>query len=262
VEARPIAPSPEGTNYGSRPLGLAQGVLRLDLGPPDFAFMDMGELNNHRGVRFHYADAYSGSAWSRLLGLGAALGLWRGLEWGVLLPPYDSEEKGFGDLETYLLFSPLRGGNQFGVQVTVQAPTAAELAYGFGMPFRHHWANFIRLDYGFELEYRPTLDRADFDFPFSLTFQVTDAAFLGMRSGFRLVERWSPHDEPGLEDYGYTYREGMLPLGAFFGYTVGRKVDLYSSFTWLDAFEGFVTSKFRIEQFDVLFGANVHLDVF
>jgi hypothetical protein len=235
--------------YSTRPLTLPEGRLRIDVAPPDYGYMDHGELNGGlgasggRGLRiFIPEDGDAGVG----LGIGGAYGIMDELEAGGLIFPFVFvPDFDFGDMELYCKYAFLRGASQLGVQATLRIPTASDFAMGFGMPAQFELGGSTRLDTGVELEMVFADDaRINLDLPLAINVNIGRIGFIGGRTGLLFLD----------------FDEMAINLGMQGGAAVHRTVDLTASvnfplFLWTgpgDAVNPDV---------EIIAGANIYVDL-
>lgn len=232
--------------YAQRPLTLPTGHVRVDLGPPDFGYMDHGLLNNRRGLNILVPSRGDASVG---LGLGAAVGVMENLEVGTLLLPFAlSPDFDFGDIELYGRYEFLQGRYELAAQLTVNIPTDTDFGFGIGVPALFEIGDSIRVDTGAELEvvfYDDT--QVNLDIPAAFSVEVADIAFVGVRTGL-FVRDFDDID---------------INLGAQAGVTLLKMVDLTASFNW----PFFISSRnyldaFNLDWFQIIFGGTLYFDVF
>lgn len=237
--AQPLATG----GYSARDITLREGVLRLDLGPPDYGFMDLGELNNDRGALRVGKD---GDAFA-LTGFGAGYGILDELEVGTLIfPLLYAPDFDFGDIEfygRYAFFS--RGKVRLAAQFTMQVPTHSDFGIGFGMPAIFELGTRARLDTGVELEVLFDDTRANLDIPLAFAFEVGRTGFIGPRTGFRLPR----------------FEAVAVPLGIFGGATINERFDLTASFNWPRFLTSAGNDAVGADVFEFIFGLNMYFDL-
>lgn len=204
-----LAPQQAAAQYLARPLTLPQGKGRIDVGPPDYGYMDHGSLNNGRGLRLTIPPAGDTIV---TLGAGAAYGITSQLEVGGLLVPLELQpDSDLGDLEAYLRYAFARN---LAIQGTLRIPTETDLGIGVGMPIYFDLGGGSRMETGFEVEMIFFDDAVvHLDFPMAFQFALGRNAFAGPRTGL-----WVPD----LEDVA-------INLGGQIGVSVSSAVDLSAS---------------------------------
>jgi hypothetical protein len=200
--------------YAQRPLVLNEGLLRIDVGPADFALLEY-----NRGLSFTKQDGIDDTFVN--LGIGAAYGVMQNLEVGaVVLPLAISPDFTFGDISAYGRYRLMEGDTEIGLQADVWIPTDTDFAIGAGVPVMFHLSPTARLDTGARVKF--TFADPDMvvglNIPLALNFNITDTIFLGARTGFE----WQSFD----------VSESMaIPLGAQAGFNVMEgKLDLLAWF--------------------------------
>jgi hypothetical protein len=229
--------------YSTRPLTLPEGRLRIDLAPPDYGYMDHGELNNGRGLRIFIPDEGDVGV---ALGIGGAYGIMDELEAGGLLFPFVlAPDFDFGDMELYCRYAFLRGASQLAVQPVLRIPTAGDFALGIGMPAQFELGGSTRLDTGVELEMVFADDaRINLDVPLAINVNIARTGFIGGRTGLVF----------------YEFDEMAINLGMQGGAAVHRSVDLTASvnfpvFLWTGRGDAVNPD------FEIIAGANIFLDL-
>ena len=228
--------------YSKRPLVLPERVPRIDLAPPDYGYMDHGELNNGRGLRVFIPD--EGDAWVGL-GVGGAYGITDEFEAGGLIFPFSLvPDFDFGDMELYCRYAFHRGRSQLAVQPVLRIPTASDFALGVGMPAQFAFAGSVRLDTGVELEMIFAADaRINLDLPLAITLDAGPTVFIGGRTGL----------------FFGNFEEMFVNLGMQGGAAVHRLVDLTASIN----FPSFLTTAGDDpvrSDFEIIMGANFFLE--
>lgn len=170
--------------YAARPLNAQQGVVRLDFGPSDFAYMDSGELNSGRGLQLN-AGPGGGNAWTA--GMGISFGLLDCLELGALVAPLQVvPELDYGDAE---LYGRTRITKWLSAQLTFQLPSQTDFGVGIGLPMRFPIGDAMRLDTGVEAELVFADDfRGNLDVPVALDMNLGERGFAGVRTGVFLSD--------------------------------------------------------------------------
>jgi hypothetical protein len=231
----------QGAGYLGRPLTLPAGHGRIDLGPPDWGYMEHGALNNGRGLRLvvpPFGDTQV------FLGAGGGYGITDQLEvGGLVLPLQLADDTDLGDLEAYLRYAFAPGGN-LAVQGTLRIPTATELGLGIGIPIFVSLGGESRLETGFELElifYDDTL--VNLDVPAAFQFALGSDAYIGPRTGLVVVD---------LE-------EVAINLGGQIGVTINSMVELsggvnFPRFLWTGPGDAV-----NVDWVEVVLAATFHL---
>lgn len=231
--------------YAERPLSLDKGTLRIDMAPPDFGYMDFGEINDGRGALRMNGNADRGvGVYS---GVGAAIGIIKDLEAGALLFPIPIHPNfDFGNMEAYVRYQITHGTFQLGAQATVQIPTGGRFGVGLGMPMRIAASDLVRIDTGFEFEFMANPGQVHLDVPLAVAFDINDVFFIGPRTGLRFP----------------VMRELQMPLGLFLGGTIADAVDLTGSFTFWDFINTYSDRTVDLRPWEIMFGVTVFVDVF
>jgi hypothetical protein len=233
--------------FAQRGLTLPQGALRVMSAPYEWNLNNSGLVlrPGSFGISINkpfIEDSGASATW----GIGAAYGVMDELEVGVLLLPISMSPGGFGDMAIYGRYAFLRtdfvevGGN-----LVLSFPTGSSLfGFGFGLPVSFKLTESLRLDTGIELEIQVRNGSLiDGDIPVSVTYNITEAGFVGGHSGFTLVE-------------GFDGPSWQIPVGAHGGYTLGLdpvSLDFVGQLTF------FITD--GAEAFALIFGANATFDV-
>ena len=236
--------SPTGGPYLARPFNLSQGRLRIDLAPPDYGYMDHGDLNNGRGLRVlvpEHGDAFVG------LGVGAGYGVNDNVEAGGLIFPFViAPDFDFGDMELYCRYAFVQSRTRLGVQTVIRIPTASDFALSVGFPAQFLLGDSTRIDTGAELELIFEDDaRVNLDIPLAVNVDIGGSAFLGARTGL----------------YVYDLDELAINLGVQGGGSVDPMVDLTASlnfprFLWTGPGDAF-----NVDIVEIVAGATIFLDV-
>ena len=230
--------------YAERPLALTKGTLRVDIAPPDYAYMDFGELNDGRAAL--EIDGYPGGT-SVYAGVGAALGVVDDFEVGALLFPLPMHpDFDFGNMEAYARYQITHGSFQLGAQATVQIPTAGRFGVGLGLPMRWAASDVVRLDTGVELEIMADPGRVHLDIPLAIAFDIDDGFFIGPRTGGRFIEM----------------RDFQMPVGMFLGGEIADTVDLSGAFTFWNFVNTQTDRAIDLRVWEVLFGVTVFADLY
>jgi hypothetical protein len=244
VEGRASAAPAFSRAYSARPLTLPEGRLRIDAAPPDYGYMDHGEINGGRGLRVFIPK--DGDAGVRL-GLGGAYGIMDELEAGGLIFPFIfAPDFDFGDMELYCRYAFLKGASQLGVQAVLRIPTGSrDFALGVGVPAQFELGGSARLDTGVELELVfGHNDHVNLDLPLAVNFDIGRTGFIGARTGLVFVD----------------LRDMAINLGLQGGASVDPAVDLTASFN----FPYFITTggddAFHPD-FEIIAGANIYVDL-
>ena len=160
------------------PLVAGRGVLRLDLVPPDFAYMDHGDINDRRGFRLQDGGADTVFA----LGLGLGYGVTSALEVGALALPLRLSPG--TDVEDVELYGRYALGRVLALQATVQIPTQTELGLGFGVPLLFAFGAGHAVETGIEVEFLlEGHEQVNLDVPFAVQWALSSSIFAGLRSG-------------------------------------------------------------------------------
>lgn len=165
------------------PLVAGRGTLRLDLAPPDFAYMDHGWINDRRGFRLEDGGADTTFA----LGLGLGYGVTSALELGALaLPIRFSPGTDVEDLEFYGRYALSAA---VALQATVQLPTQTRTGLGFGVPLHFTFGAGHAIDTGVEVEFLLYAHEiVNLDVPLAVQWALGRTAFAGVRSGLLFVD--------------------------------------------------------------------------
>jgi hypothetical protein len=231
--------------YAERPLSLTKGTLRIDLAPPDFGYMDFGELNDGRSTVS--VGGYPGGGPSVYTGAGVSLGVVDNLEVGALLFPIPIHpDFDFGNMEAYVRYQITHGTFQLGAQAAVQIPTAGRFGAGLGLPMRVAASDVVRLDTGLEFEFMVDPGQVHLDIPLAIAFDIDDVFFIGPRTGARF---------PAFRDF-------QMPLGMFLGGQIADVVELSSSFTFYNFINTYTDRTVDVRYWDLMFGVAVFLDVY
>jgi hypothetical protein len=235
----------EQAGYAERPLSLTKGTLRIDLAPPDFGYMDFGELNDGRST-VSVGD-YPGGGPSVYTGAGVSLVVVKDLEVGALLFPIPVHpDFDFGNMEAYVRYQITHGTFQLGAQAAVQIPTGGRFGAGLGLPMRIAASDLVRLDTGFEFEFMADPGQVHLDIPLAIAFDIDDVFFIGPRTGARF---------PAFRDF-------QMPLGMFLGGQIADVVELSSSFTFWNFVNTYTDRTVDVRYWDLMFGVAVFLDVY
>ncbi len=230
--------------YAERPLTLDKGTLRIDLGPSDYGYMDFGELNDGRAA-FEFIKYPGGT--TVYSGVGAAISIIDDLELGGLVFPLPIHPNfDFGNMEAYVRYQITHGTFQLGAQGTIQVPTQGRFGVGLGLPMRIAASDMVRIDTGVEFEIMADPGDLHLDVPLAVAFDIDDSFFIGPRTGARLIDM----------------REFQMPLGLFLGGTVANAVDLTGAFTVWNFIHTATEPAIDFRVWELLFGANIYLDVF
>ncbi|MDH5676072.1 MAG: hypothetical protein OEZ06_28375 [Myxococcales bacterium] len=231
-------------SYVNRPLTLEGGQGRIDLGPPDYGFMDHGALNDGRGFRF--GEVFDGRGRWSYFGAGGAYGITPQFELGgLLLPLHLSGDGHFGDMEVYGRYAFSRGG-ALGLQFTVQLPTDDTLGVGIGLPAHVRLGGSGRLETGIELEIMEY--GLNVDVPAAFMFGVGNIVALGPRTGLLFV------------DIADDRRDAIaLNLGFALVITPAPVVDLSFSFNWPWFFTSRGPDDMYVDVWELVFGVNIYL---
>ncbi len=229
--------------YSTRPLTLPEGRLRIDLAPPDYGYMDHGELNNNRGLKVRIPDEGDARVG---LGVGGAYGILDEFEAGGLIFPFVfAPDFDFGDMELYARYAFLRGAAQLAVQPVLRIPTASDFALGIGMPAQFRLGGSVRLDTGVELELIFANNaRINLDVPLAVNVNIGRTGFIGGRTGLLF----------------YDFEEMAINLGIQGGAAVHRMVDLTASVN----FPYFLTTAGDDPvrpDVEIIMGANIFVDL-
>lgn len=221
-------------------------TLRVDVGPPDRALLDSGELGE--GYGFRLVNPTGDDDLTVFLGMGIAFSLAPIFEFGAkVLPLRLSDDAEYLDLEAYARFALLRTrAVDIGLQFVVQVPTFDDFGTSVGVPFLFRFHPRVRLDIGIEIELILEDDDGDpddedefeahLDLPVALSFNITPRFFLGTRLGFTL----------------YRFDDIEVPVGGYLGYTVGGRYRADLTF----AFTGYFGDDPRIpREWELVFGA-------
>lgn len=177
------APPASAQNPARVPLVAGRGTLRLDLAPPDFAYMDHGAINDRRGFRLE--DGGPGTTFA--LGLGLGYGVTSALELGALaLPIRFSPSTDVEDLEFYGRYALTA---EVALQATVQLPTQTRTGLGFGVPLHFNFGAGHAIDTGLEVEFLLyEREVVNLDVPFAVQWALGRVAFAGVRSGLLFID--------------------------------------------------------------------------
>lgn len=237
--------------YSMRPLTLPQGRLRIDLAPPDYGYMDHGEINGGRGLRVFIRDDNDPERGDEFVGLGVggAYGIMDELEAGGLIFPFIFHpDFDFGDMELYCRYAFLRGASKLGVQGVLRIPTGSRnFALGVGMPAQFELGGSTRLDTGVELELvfvRNDNDHVNLDLPLAINVNIGRTGFIGGRTGL----------------FFDGFDEMAINLGMQGGASVHRTVDLTASFNFprfLWTGPGYAVNP----DVEIIAGANIYIDL-
>ncbi|QQR88633.1 MAG: hypothetical protein IPJ88_10280 [Myxococcales bacterium] len=209
--------------YTARSMTLDAGTLRVDVGPSDFGLLNSGAINNRRGLTFNKSAGVSDLGVGA--GIGAAYGVMDGLEIGTLILPLAiSPDFDYMNPEFYGRYRLMDGDTQVGLQVGMVLPAQSGTDFGLsaGLPVLLRMDK-MRIDTGAELEFIFATDlQLNIDIPFALNYSVTDAVFIGGRTGL-FFQDFTNVDFDGLS----------IPLGAQGGYTLdGGIADLTAWFNF------------------------------
>lgn len=248
--------------YSVRRATLRERTLRFDLGPYERGLNDSGIIlgpydESAYGLRFQDYDGAGGDDVTVQLGLGLAYGIVDDVEIGVLAAPLNfSDGQVYGDLSTYVRWAFVNESNvQFGLQGTVQVPTATNLGFGFGLPLNINAGRIVRIETGAKVEVVfDDVDRsapADgdddprlaIDVPIALSFNIRPRGFLGGRADLLWDAKIGDAD---------AFRAGA---GAFGGFSILGSRAQYVDFT------GSMMGYFRDQAFDweFVFGSTIAL---
>ncbi|MGD8863597.1 MAG: hypothetical protein PVI30_26520 [Myxococcales bacterium] len=226
-----------GAGYLARGLTLSAGQWRIDAAPPDWGYMEHGEVNRGRGFRLVEPPVGDTRVY---LGAGGAYGITNQLELGGLVLPLRLAPDGdLGDLEAYLRYAFTPGGS-LAAQVTVRIPTDSDLAVGIGLPAFVALGGGGRLETGVELE---LIDRNDttvnIDVPLAFQFAVTSSLYAGPRTGVVLLD----------------LDEAVINLGGQIGGAVSPQVELSASVN-LPNFLQTYGDTVNLDWVEIIFGAT------
>jgi hypothetical protein len=231
--------------YAQRPLTLAKGRMRVDLGPSDFGYMDSGMLNSGRGLRIdvpEQGDALVG------LGMGVALGVVDKLEAGLLLLPFRlSPDFDFADIEAYGRYAFLEGRYEVAAQLTLNIPTDTEFGFGLGLPTLFEIGDSVRVDTGAELEILFFDDtQVNIDVPAAFSVVIAEIAFIGARTGLFVQD----------------FDEWDVNLGVQGGVTLMKRFDLTASFNWPYLLTTRGDDVLNLDVFRLIFGGTLYFDIY
>lgn len=246
-----------GVPYVQRPMLIGKGMLRVDVGPPDFALLSAG-----RG--FIVARPYTAALGSTApvaalgddvgvyLGSGAAYGFTEEIEAGiVLLPLFMTPSFSYGDIDLYgryLLHTTEKV--QIALQANMWLPINSDFGLGVGAPLRWQLDERWRADTGLQLRFSfggSTV--VGVDAPFAVNYQASDKVFVGGRSGIS----WG-----SLSDAAYL----SFPLGIQGGYHLQSGVaDLTAWFLWPNFLAPAAPSAFNADVFQIGMGATFWFDL-
>jgi hypothetical protein len=233
-------------NFASRPITLPKGLLRLDLAPPDYGYMEHGELNRDRGLQLRVDE---GNDPNLGLGLGASYGITSDFEVGGLLFPFIfAPDFDFGDMELFGRYGFVRGNVQLAGQLTLRIPTQRKFGLGFGLPMLFRISNSFLIDSGIELEIifpHHGDEYLNLDLPLAFNFDIGRSAFLGFRTGVLVVH---------MDD-------AAINLGLQGGLRADRSVHLTASFNWPRFIWTGPGDAVNPDTFEVIFGISIFVDV-
>jgi hypothetical protein len=253
------AVGPEGVEavYASRGITLAEGTLRVDVGPYEHGINDSGIIlgpfgQDSYGIRVqHFGEAGSNDNLT-LMGIGAAYGVFDELEVGALVVPVLLSPNGaYADMAVYGRYAFFkRDWIEIGGQLAMSFPTGRfsnVFGLGFGAPVVFRFGD-LRIDTGLELElglHKGDDQYVGLDVPIAATYNITQSGFVGGHLAL------TAYDFQGL----------VVPLGVHGGYTLitdSVVVDFTGKATFFLATDP--VDPFTPE-FQFVFGANVHFDV-
>jgi hypothetical protein len=245
-KAEPAEAQHSPTNQAFQPITLPKGVVSLDLAPPDYGYMEHGEINEGRGLRvskWEKADPAVG------LGLGASYGISNDIEAGALLFPFIfSPESDFGDMELFGRYAFTHGNAQLAGQITLQIPTHNDFGLGFGIPARFFVSRGFMIDTGVELEIvfpeHSEDERVNLDLPLAFNFGVGSTGYLGFRSGILV----------------YHMDDAAINLGFQGGFNVDPAVSLTASFNWPRFIWTGAGDAINPDTFEIVLGATIRFN--
>lgn len=230
-------------HYAFRPITLPKGILRIDLAPPDYGYMEHGQLNHNRGLNMLIQE---GDDVNLGFGAGASYGIERNFELGALLFPFIfAPDFDFGDMELFGRYGFVQGSAQLAAQLTLRIPTQTEFGLGIGMPMVFRVTKTFLLDTGLELEiifYDDEL--VNLDLPAAFNFSISPAAFIGFRTGILVVDM----------------DEAAINLGLQGGFSIDPTVGLTASFNWPAFLWTGGGDTFNPDTFEILFGLSLYID--
>lgn len=234
--------------YAQRGITLSQGALRVNSAPYEWNLNNSGLVFGPGAFGIAISKPFvDGSGVSATWGIGASYGIMDELEVGALLLPISMNPGGFGDMAIYGRYAFIRSDSvEIGGQLALTFPTGGyQFGFGFGLPMSFKLSEVLRLDVGAELElYARGGSTVIGDIPVSVTYNITEAGFVGGHSGVTLAET----DGNGAD--------WQIPIGAHGGYTLALDpvlLDFVGQLTFF-IFEG-------EQAFSLIFGANATFDV-
>lgn len=241
--------------YSARPITLGVGVLRVDIGPPDFALLNRAPLQSPIGRAVGYGFTISDPGAGDVgvgLGIGAAYGVIDKLEVGALLLPIQMAPDGdFGDMVLYGRYA-FFNKNEFEIagQVRMQIPTDTDFGLGLGVPVRIHITERLMMDTGAELQFVFSDDAlVNLDLPVAISYNITEQFFVGGRTGLFIID----------------FSDLAIQLGAQGGYSIARSgvpfVDITAWFVWPALLTTLGDDAFHADVWQLGFGANFFFDV-
>jgi hypothetical protein len=262
TESGPEAASAMPVPMAQRGLTLPAGTVRID------ANFDLFDLTNDFGAA---------------LSAGGAVGIIENLDAGMLLLPIVfAPEGGFGDIR---MFGKYRFWNGDTVEVAGRLElvlpsdstnlSTTDFSLSFGAPVRIHLGDTMRIDtgvefslallrgptgdtifgiagpQGFPLKRHALSDRSVAGVPLMFTINVTDAVYLGARTGV------------GIADFGNADDTTFIPLGFSGGYTVagesGPLVDITARFRWPNLYTSGGMDDVQADIYEVVLAGEVYL---
>jgi len=226
--------------YAARPLNAQKGMVRLDFGPSDFAYMDSGEINSGRGLR---ADTGPGGGDSFGVGMGISAGLFDCFELGALVAPVRIvPDLAYGDAEVY---GRTRVTSWLSAQLAFQLPTETDFGMGIGLPMLFPIGDSLRLDTGVEAELVFADDfRGNLDVPVALNVNLGEIAFAGVRTGVFLSD----------------FADLAVSAGLQGGVLLEDRADITLSFSWPRLVWTGAGDSFNGDVINITLGLTVYID--
>jgi hypothetical protein len=226
--------------YAGRPLNARRGVVRLDFGPSDFAYMNSGEINSGRGFQLA-AGPGGGDAFT--FGAGIAVGLFDCLELGALVIPLRIvPDEAYGDAELYARHRITRW---LSAQLAFQLPSETDFGMGIGFPMLFPIGDLVRLDTGIEAELVFADDfRGNLDIPVALNFNLGERGFAGVRTGVFLSD----------------FADLAVSAGLQMGVLLDDSADITASFSWPRLVWTGAGDSFNGDVLNISLGLTVYID--
>lgn len=261
MAAPAAAPSSGGgknpTAYAKRGLTMAPGTVRIDYSNAGFGITDSPGIGALGGGSRGLTLGYNGSDFTVAMGLGASVGIIENLEAGMMLVPLAlSPATDFGNMGFYARYRFMAGNFELGGQVALTIPTSGGFGLSLGLPALIRLSDTMRLDTGAVVNL--TLDpgtAVGLGVPVLLAFQISDPFWFGIRTGLNIGNFEAVGDTIGV------------PLGVAAGYTVAMSgaaslLDITGEFTWTQFINSGHPDTIVPDNFSIILGANLYLDLF